>query len=73
MKILKQYLEKYKNIDSLAQADLVYIFGSYKQILKVILRDVETLNIDLKKDSNKYYYDLVTGNLKDLIKGVVRK
>jgi hypothetical protein len=40
-----------------------------KDILKVILEDVERLNLDLNKDDNKYYYDLIRGNLKDLIKG----
>lgn len=40
-----------------------------RNILKVILRDVESLNIDLDKDNNRYYYDLIIGNIKDLING----
>lgn len=38
------------------------------EILKVILKDVEMLEIDYSKNDNTYYYGLVRGNLKDLIR-----
>ena len=41
-----------------------------KEILNVVLDDVYTLNIDLEKDDNKYYFNLVVGNIKDLLKDV---
>ena len=41
-----------------------------KELLKVVLYDVESLNIDFDLDDNKYHYDLACGNLKDLITGV---
>ena len=37
------------------------------ELVRVILRDIETLNIDLTLDDNKYYYDLIVDNLKDLL------
>ena len=40
------------------------------EILKVIKGDVEFLNINLGLDDNKYYYDLIIGNLNDLIEGI---
>ena len=38
-----------------------------KELLKVIKRDIETLEIDLLLNDNKYYYDLIIGNLNDLL------
>ena len=37
------------------------------ELLKVIKRDVELLEIDKSLNDNKYYYDLINGNLTDLI------
>jgi hypothetical protein len=36
------------------------------EIIDVILNDLETLNIDLAEGDNKYYFDLIKGNLEDL-------
>ena len=59
--------------DCLQNQTLEEIFDSIKEeieereIIKTILNDFETLVIDKKEDNNKYYYDLVKGNLEDLI------
>ena len=37
------------------------------EILHIVLNDIQTLNIDLTLDDNKYYYELIIGNLKDLL------
>lgn len=44
----------------------------YKEIelIKVIEKDVETLNLDLNLDDNKYYMNLIKNNLKLLKKQV---
>jgi len=43
-----------------------------KEILKTILKDIETLNINKELDNNKYYYNLIIGNLKDLTKPTIK-
>lgn len=40
-----------------------------KEVLMSIYSDIQTLIIDKNKDDNKYYYDLIINNLKDIIKG----
>ena len=41
----------------------------HKQLEPVIFHDLECLDLKKSKD-NKYHYDLLTGNLKDLFNGV---
>lgn len=42
-----------------------------KEILKVVLNDIMTLDMDLSEDfsDNAYYLKLIKGNIKDLIGG----
>ena len=43
------------------------------EILNIINKDIQTLKIDFKDSDNKYYYNLVIGNLEDIIKGKYKK
>lgn len=42
------------------------------ELLKSILHDIESMDIDYSKDDNQYHYKLATDNLKDLIKAGVK-
>ena len=44
----------------------------HKQLEPVIFHDLECLELKNTKD-NKYHYDLLEGNLKDLFNGIVRQ
>jgi hypothetical protein len=38
-----------------------------RAMLKLIRQDIETLNINIALDDNKYYIELIKGNIDDLI------
>ncbi len=42
-----------------------------KEIIKVVLQDIETLEINRTKN-NKYYLTLIKGNLTDLMQGLIK-
>ena len=47
-----------------------FCFNKKEQaILRVIMKDIEMLVLDYKEDDNAYYYKLIKGNIKDLLKG----
>ena len=44
-----------------------------EEILKIVLDDILSLNLNLKDKDNVYYLKLIKGNLKDVIGGIYKK